>query len=111
KQAAKASNPSPKPTDGVNPGLAISKGQIIKATDLNAEALGTVKVHSFNPAELIGKRLPKPQAQAHAQAAAAAIFRPQNAALESLKDNLKTLQQLQSRLKFMLQELEELVKE
>lgn len=49
-----------------------------------------------------------PAALTHAEIAQAIVTNP---ALESLKDNLKTLHELHNRLRFMLQELEEIVKE
>jgi hypothetical protein len=64
------------------------------------------KITAYNPIELIGKRVARPEAIGPARRVTVT-----NPAISSLKDNLKALNDLQSRLRFMLQELEELVKE
>ncbi len=95
KEAAKQ---APDAVTGVRPGL--TTGQILKVDDLNAPTFA-----AFTPTEFIGKRIET--------AEAAASVRPMQArgpAIESLKQNLKELNDLHSRLKFMLQELEELSK-
>ena len=69
------------------------------------------QVREYSPAEFIGKRVAKPEILKQAQQTAQAAVPPRNPALESLKDNVKKLTDLQSRLHFMLQELEDLVKE
>lgn len=76
--------------------------QVIKAEDLNRSHFAAVRINSYIPVEMIGKRVQKPSPLP---------FRPANQALESLKGNLKQLNELQARLRFMLKELEELVKE
>jgi hypothetical protein len=83
--ASQAVVPPPPPV-----GNHLAKGQVLKTADLKNEA---VKIDTYRPAELIGKRLE----------------RPSNAAIDSLKDNLKSLTELHSRLRFMLKELEELI--
>lgn len=95
---------------GFNPSLSAplavpakdSRAHILKTGDLKAEA---VRVEPFQPAEFIQKRVvPRPD-----------VLPPrrpgQSEAVESLKKNLKSLNDLHSRLRFMLQELEDLVKE
>jgi hypothetical protein len=66
------------------------------APDLTAPF--AVNVREYRPAEFIGKRIPKPPVL------------PSSTALVSLRANLKSLTDLHSRLKFMLEELEDLVK-
>ena len=99
----------------VPPPAAVS-GKVLKTHDLgNPIFAAAARVNSYNPAELIGKRLNRPNVlgpSAPSVAAAQAQTRKiQNSALSSLKDNLKNLNDLHSRLRFMLQELEDLVKE
>jgi len=72
--------------------------KILKADNLRQSAA----VREFAPAEFIGKRVPKPEVVLRAE---------DNQALESLKKNLNDLNDLHSRLRFMLKELEDLVKE
>jgi len=72
----------------------------------NAKALPpgegpSLSARDFFPTELIGKRIPKPDY----------LPKTNSEAIASLKDNLKNLKDLHSRLRFMLQELEDLVKE
>lgn len=68
-----------------------------------ATATAPTTIREYRPAELLGKRVAPP--------ASAANLKVQENALESLKQNLKSLNDLHSRLRFMLQELEELVQE
>lgn len=77
------------------------ESHVLKARDLRDDA--TVKIQTYQAPELIGKRVQNPLLKATAVA--------QDTAIQSLKDNLKNLNDLHSRLRFMLQELEELVKE
>jgi hypothetical protein len=72
-----------------------SAHQVLKVEDLNAPSLA---VREHRPAEFIGKRVPKPP-----------VLQP-STAIVTLRENLKSLTELHSRLKFMLEELEELVK-
>lgn len=58
-------------------------------------------IRSYTPAELIGKRVPRP----------AVIRTDAESPIQSLKQNLQQLNELQARLRFMLKELEELIKE
>jgi hypothetical protein len=103
KEAAVNSNPDifqlPNPA-----GTLASEKNVLKSGDLKAEAAPTVS--AYQPPSLLTKRIvEKPKALQQAQMPA------QSAAIQSLKDNLKTLNDLHSRLKFMLEELQELVKE
>ena len=80
------------------PGLPVS-GYVIKAGQ-RAPAVPPPAprvVRPYTPAELIGKRVARPES----------IAKP---SLQSLKQNLKDLNDLHSRLKFMLAELEELTR-
>jgi hypothetical protein len=124
-QAEVSSSPLVVPT-GVSPGLTRSNA-VLKAGDVAVDGIpGAPKIDTYSPASLLGKRVRKPESLAASEiigeripaaprAAAVAAPRPSfpasNPALESLKDNLKALNSLHSRLRFMLQELEELVKE
>jgi len=73
-----------------------SYSHVIKAEDIRTSNLGSVRVHPYSPAEIIGKKVNKPD-------------QVQNEALENLKSNLKSLNDLQARLRFMLKELEDLI--
>jgi hypothetical protein len=86
-------------------------GLVIKAKDLRAPAERATppappRVTPYTPAELLGKRVVARPAATPAQAQKAA---PQ--AVASLKENLQSLNDLQARLRFMLTELEDLIKE
>jgi hypothetical protein len=83
---------------------AVLSTHILKAGDLHKTEQAPAKVSSYNPTEFIGKRVARPASLPAASQA------PRNA-VTSLKDNLKALNDLHSRLRFMLQELEDLVKE
>ena len=86
-----------------------STQHVLKTADLNGEGpLAKIRISEYQPAELIGKRLPKPEALQNSQPLET---QPQQAsAIQSLKENLKNLNDLHSRLRFMLEELETLVK-
>jgi hypothetical protein len=101
----------------------VQSSQILKVENLNEPTFAKIKVSSYNPTEFIQKRVePKPailkvaeqtsfvrpMSVANEAPIAAAV---ENPVIDSLKQNLKSLNDLHSRLKFMLQELEELVKE
>ena len=75
--------------------------RVLKAGDARAELAKplAVDLREHRPAEFIGKRVPKPPVL------------PPSTAIVSLRENLKQLTDLHSRLRFMLNELEELVKE
>jgi hypothetical protein len=112
KEAAQNANPAESLQDVRNDifqlpnpaGTLASEKNVLKSGDLKAEAAPTVS--AYQPPSLLTKRIvEKPKALQQAQMPA------QSAAIQSLKDNLKTLNDLHSRLKFMLEELQELVKE
>jgi hypothetical protein len=85
-----------------------SEKNVLKARDLKAEAAPAV--NDYQPPSLLAKRIvEKPQALQKAQNNV--MMPAQNAAIQSLKENLKTLNDLHARLKFMLEELQDLVKE
>ncbi len=73
--------------------------QVIKAEDLNRADTGTIKVTPYIPSEMIGKKTHQPSRLTSIKA------------LEGLKGNLKELNELQARLRFMLKELENLVED
>lgn len=91
-------------------------GLVIKARDLKETAAAPSpapaaqpRVTPYTPAELIGKRVSRPAALGNPVAPKAAPAG--SGAVESLKANLQSLNDLQARLRFMLKELEELIKE
>jgi hypothetical protein len=78
-----------------------SYSKVIKAGDLKNSHFGTIRVNPYTPSEVVGKRVQTPQ-----------YLQPSNgAAIKSLQDNLKSLTDLQARLRFMLKELEGLIDE
>jgi hypothetical protein len=108
----------------------IKTSGIIKAEDLKKSAFATVRVNPYTAAEMIGKRVARPnylpplaspagnasESSGVISPAASAVLAPttaatQNAALKNMRDNLKVLQDLQSRLRFVLTELESLIDE
>jgi hypothetical protein len=114
----------------------VSTGQVLKAQDLSAASdpvadirseagapapvieevpMSAPEVRPYTPIELLGKRVTKPASLTLATSVVAPSSSPMNAqsnaAIESLKENLKNLNDLHSRLRFMLRELEDLVKE
>jgi hypothetical protein len=91
----------------------IETGKVIKAGTADA------RVQRYSPAELLGKRVARPavleralaaQAQGQPESQAQAP-KEQKGPIEGLKDNLKALNELQARLRFMLEELEQLIKD
>jgi hypothetical protein len=86
--------------------IAVAKSTILKTDDLHKPENSSVKISSYSPTELIGKRFARPSSLPP-------ITKNANVpsqAVSSLKDNLKALNDLHSRLRFMLTELEDLVK-
>jgi len=79
--------------------------RVLKAENLNDLSLSSVRVRSHSVVELLGKRLPKA-----APLSSQPVVANANPAIESLKENLKQLNDLHVKLRFMLKELEELVK-
>ena len=87
----------------------VLKAQDLRADSVQAEApVAAVKISPYSPMELIGKRVQKPEALKVAEGIQSASS---PSPIEGLKNNLKTLNDLHSRLRFMLKELEDLVKE
>jgi hypothetical protein len=97
--------------------VVIPSGRVLKAKDLRPgqvqslnpaspqapvakDARTSAEIRPFAPIELLGKRVPKPEVLKTVAS---------NPAIDELKGNLKTLNDLHSRLKFLLQELEDLV--
>jgi hypothetical protein len=87
--------------------IAVAKSTVLKTDDLHKPENSSVKISSYSPTELIGKRFARP-ASLPPVAPKSAVVPSQ--AVSSLKDNLKALNDLHSRLRFMLTELEDLVK-
>ena len=119
KEAAAQSNVSEAPSAEPAYFAMPSERNVLKTADLKREA--GVKIEAYKPTELLSKRIEANAAiaaqQASVRIAAVAPARlpagkPTNstpdAALSSLKQNLQSLQDLHSRLRFMLKELEEL---
>lgn len=95
-------------------GLEAAKAAVVPPVAGGSEASASKKlmtgvirgkvIKSYEPVELLAKRR-------EAVAPLASSEASQRQAIESLQQNLKTLTDLHSRLRFMLKELEELVKE
>jgi hypothetical protein len=102
KDAAVRSNPG---AAGTPPPFDPSR-HVLKAHDANVSGLNVssplssepLVVREHRPAELLAKRIAKPP-----------VLKP-STAIVTLRENLKSLTDLHSRLKFMLEELEDLVK-
>jgi hypothetical protein len=135
KQAQNIAQPKPLAPLGLTTSRIIKAGT--QAAN-SVSPFATVRVRSFTPAELLAKRISAKSAEARAEAptvqqspapepatiaavlAAAnamkdranrmSVQSSQNEAIDSLKKNLNSLTDLHSRLKFMLKELEDLVK-
>ena len=99
KDAAQASDPAAILKTEVPQSSTVSSRNVLKVGDLHQEARASVKVQEFKPTSLIGKRVIRPEMPSS------------NPAITSLKDNLKALNDLHSRLRFMLTELEDLTKD
>lgn len=89
----------------VSPNVAakhLAYSQVIKTDDLRNAPASAVRIDQFTPSEVVGKR-----------AAVLPAVRPSDSqprlALDGLKQNLKALNDLQARLRFMLTELEDIV--
>ena len=105
-QSAPQPKPSSSPVSSGPVSSGIIKGDVLKSGELSSPHAA---VQPYRPVELMAKR------QGIHQGAKAVLPRPSlaapNESIQSLKDNLKALNDLHSRLRFMLQELEDLVKE
>lgn len=93
-----------------------ASSSILKTDDLRKDESHVPQVSAYNPMELIGKRFARPRSVATATqkpkvASPAAVLSASNPAISGLKQNLQALNDLHSRLRFMLEELEDLVKE
>ncbi|MEK6579755.1 MAG: hypothetical protein AABZ55_11055 [Bdellovibrionota bacterium] len=111
-----AINASTQPQDGIAQAgfvrvSARSGTQVLKTADVREGNPLGIRVREYNPAALIGKRFEKPAFLKAGQESKAAVQVPAHAPLDGLKNNLQALNDLQAKLRFMLQELEELVKE
>jgi hypothetical protein len=104
---ASTSPTNPAPAQGFESGVVIKARTSSRAQSDEAPRVipAGPRVTPYTPAELIGKRVARPERLAAAEQKAP----PE--AVASLKDNLKSLNDLQARLRFMLKELEELIKE
>ena len=89
---------------------------VLKAGDANVATAASVakapspRVEPYNPPELLGKRIVQRSETALVEVEKSTALPASDAAIQSLRQNLKTLNDLHARLRFMLQELEELVK-
>ena len=104
--------------DAANASPGLTTSQVIKAADASATVVrretapDATVVRPYNPAELMAKRMARPAVLPQKESKASpAVSTPAVHPLESLKQNMKDLNDLQARLRFMLQELEDLVKE
>lgn len=84
------------------------KSQVIKAEEISAqEKTGAVRIESYRPTHFIGKQV---NTASQEFKPAARFVRAQPPAVQGLKKNLSELNELHQRLKFMLGELETLMK-
>ncbi|MBC7690511.1 MAG: hypothetical protein H7222_01970 [Methylotenera sp.] len=118
--------------DAVQSRAGLQTAKVLKAADLNQGALSTIRISKPLSTELIGKRIQErqnvrtpdegvkvenqrvPVVKTALHSLVQTVHQPdvvKSQALESLKQNLKNLNDLHARLRFMLKELEELVKE
>jgi hypothetical protein len=92
---------------------------VLKSEELKRGTLSSLRVNPYVPTEMLGKRVTRSSAASSVPAtsviktspASASSAMVQNKALESMKQNLKDLNDLQARLRFVLEELEEFVHE
>jgi hypothetical protein len=82
----------------------LAYSQVIKSEDLRNIENSAVKIDQFVPSEVVGKRAAVLPAAARSTSSSQS-----RSAVDGLKSNLKTLNDLQARLRFMLVELEDLV--
>ena len=88
-------------SESIAPAKRLSYSKVIKSEDLAQSLSSGVSIDSFVPSEVVGKR-----AVVHASSHTPNGNPPM--AVAGLRQNLKTLNELQSRLRFVLGELEEL---
>lgn len=79
-----------------------NSGAVLKAEDLRSDTFAHFKVRPYTPVDFITKRQEAMETRAN---------HVSNHAIASLKGNLQQLNELHSRLKFMLTELDTLIKE
>jgi hypothetical protein len=107
----------PRVPEAFQSGIVIKPGDLRSPSHTQAPASVTPppappRVTPYTPAELIGKRVARPASITPTPAAAATQAKPASPdAVQSLKQNLESLNDLQARLRFMLKELEDLIKE
>jgi hypothetical protein len=98
-------------------GVVIKPGDARQAPPPAPPGRSAPVIRSYTPAELVGRSIAKPAVLREAQAATAADAASKSAksaspdAIASLKQNLESLNDLQARLRFMLKELEDLIKD
>jgi len=97
---------------GKDAALGAPEGRVLKTGSPNPDGAPAtqVRVRPYQPVELIAKRVQPPPA-AEEGPRAVPPPPPPDQAIASLRKNLEELNQLHSRLRFMLSELEELVKD
>src|SRR4051812_45155216 len=83
----------------------LQKGKIIKAAEISMQDPEKVEIKTYRPVEFL-----KSPAQLPKNPAETITVAPKEIAINGLKKNLNELQDLHSRLKFMLKEIEELTK-
>lgn len=105
KVAAQAAD-VPAPVSAATSSAGIVTGKIIKADELAPGVVG-LRVARHEPPSLIAKRL-NPTA---APARSLKVDPSRRQAIDGLRDNLRSLQNLHERLRFMLKEIEDLSKE
>lgn len=99
------------------PGAMPTERNVLKTANLKAES--APQISEYTPPTFINSKVAVMPAEVTVMknivsqpvSEKTAMASPHTAAIESLKNNLKSLNDLHSRLRFMLQELEELVKE
>lgn len=103
KSAAQAAVvPSAAPSAAAASTAGIATGKIIKADELAPGVIG-LRVARHEPPALLAKRLNPAASPARAK-----VDPSRREAIEGLRDNLRSLQNLHERLRFMLKEIEEL---
>jgi hypothetical protein len=114
-QLYKKGAPAAAPSTPASLAAPLATGKVLKSGDLKDPAF---KIESFRPAELLAKRIARESSEPVASLAPpvyvkkpAVLLDSEAPAISSLKKNLQSLSDLHARLRFMLKELEDLVKE
>lgn len=99
----------------------VANSRVLKASDLKYQTSGTsIRVNPYIPTPLLTQNLSRPTSlpskTSHSSAQTTSSSRTdqslsQNSSLENLKQNLKTLHDLHLRMRFMLTELEDLIRD